>query len=724
MKLDALPRHVKSPRQKGSRIPAWPAFILSILFFFSYQFYNWGQTLKQADPFSTFDLHQILLSTPSREHVRNWSAYYTSETHLAGQGWEQAQWTQAKWKEFGIENTTISSHDTKLPITTNQQRLALLKNDQVIYEAPLTDADASVGFVPAYFGFSVNGNISGSYVFCNFGSQEDFEDLARHNVSLEGKIAIIKLSNASPFLLEKDLTVFRVLSVLNAEKAGMIGVVQYTDPGNDGPMTEGNGYEPFPAGPARPLEAIERGGFGNIADIKRGQLPTIPCMPMSSLDAIQLLSRLNDNGPSAKELGDRWQVGGLGYYGIQYNVGPSPPELTLNLVNHADIRDAQVHNVIGTISGRTSDELVIVGNHRDAWGPGAGDPGSGSAALNEVVRSFGAALQQGWRPERTIVFGSFEGEEFAQIGSLLWVNKHVDWLRASGVAYLNVVVAASGSKFHAKASPLLYSAILSATAQIPSPNQTLPGQSVQDVWGGTITAAGSGDANRFMSIPCISTVDFGFTPAVGEPAFPYHTGFDNFEWMDTYGDPEWEYHVTTAKLWSLMAAHLVEPAVLNMRATDYALAFRVWIDELELKDHDLSSSEVDLRIMTDAVERLYKAARRFDAFARSLTESRCTTGWQFWSRCGRGPSIREVNRVYIALERQFYHEQGLDGHEDHHHVLFTPSAWHNTPPAMPGLNKSIKKGDWKNAQRWRDIITEKINNAAALLEENLQLADN
>ncbi|KAF2970805.1 hypothetical protein GQX73_g2830 [Xylaria multiplex] len=717
MKFDALSQPI-SPRPRNPRTPLrWPAVIIGILVFFSY-FRYWGTIPRIVAPF-TFDLRQTLLSVPSHEHVRNWSAYYTSETHLAGQGWRQAQWTQAKWKEFGIVNTTISSHDTQLPLPSNHQRVALLENDQVLYEAPLVDANTSAGFVPAYFGFSVNGYISGSYVFCNFGSDEDFEALAQHNVSLSGNIGIIKLGNASPYVREKNLSIFRALSVLNAEKAGLIGVVLYTDPGSDGPVTEGNGYKPFPDGPARPLESIERGGFGNIEDQNRDVLPGIPCIPISALDAIQLLSRLNGHGPSAKEFGDRWQEGGLGYYGVDYNVGPSPPELSLQVVNDAAILNTQVHNVIGTIPGKTNDELVIVGNHRDGWGPGAGDPGSGSAALNEVVRSFGVALQQGWRPERTIIFGSFEGEEFAQIGSLLWVTKHVDWLRASAVAYLNVVVAASGSHFHTKASPLLYSAVRSATDSVLSPNQTSAGQSVLDVWGGRITPAGSGDANRFISIPCVSTVDFGFSPAVGEPVFPYHTGFDNFEWMDQFGDPGWNYHITSTKIWSLMAAHLAEPLVLDMRATDYALAFQGWLEEF--KEQGLWSPDVNLTVMIDTIERLSRAARRFDSFANSLKESRCTW-WKFWANRERNPAINGVNKVYMAFERQFYYEPGLDGHTDHHHVLFTPSAWHNTPLAMPGLNKSLQKGDWKNAQKWRDIITERINNAAHLLEEHLQHA--
>lgn len=261
MKLDTLPQST-APRRRGPGASRWSALTIGIFVFLCYKWYSDKHPNVVAT--STFDLRQTLLSVPSHEHARNWSAYYTSETHLAGQGWKQALWTQAKWKEFGIENTSISSHDTRLPMPTNQQRLALLENDQVLYEAPLVDADTSAGFVPAYFGFSANANISGSYVFCNFGSPEDFEALAENNVSLAGNIGIIKLGTATPYVREQNLSLFRALSVHNAEQAGMIGVVLYTDPGNDGPMTEGNGYKPFPDGPARPLEAIERGGFGSI----------------------------------------------------------------------------------------------------------------------------------------------------------------------------------------------------------------------------------------------------------------------------------------------------------------------------------------------------------------------------------------------------------------------------------------------------------------------------
>jgi N-acetylated-alpha-linked acidic dipeptidase len=95
--------------------------------------------------------------------------------------------------------------------------------------------------------------------------------------------------------------------------------------------------------------------------------------------------------------------------------------VVLNLVNEQAYVTTPLYNVIGVINGTIPDEVVVMGNHRDAWiAGGAGDPNSGSAALNEIIRSFGLALQTGWKPMRTIVFASWDGEEYGLIGSTEW----------------------------------------------------------------------------------------------------------------------------------------------------------------------------------------------------------------------------------------------------------------------------------------------------------------
>ncbi|KAI0887004.1 uncharacterized protein GGS22DRAFT_120384 [Annulohypoxylon maeteangense] len=700
------------PRRIDYKTGLWFIIIITLIWLFNQ---HWAES-----ELSLSELQQILLSVPSSEHVRNWSSYYTTTgSHLPGQGLRHAEWTEARWKDFGIADVRIATYDTQVPMPTGRQRLALLRGDRVLYEAPLVDDSAtdsffaSTGFVPAYYGFSANANISAPYVFCNFGSTQDYDDLKRLNISLAGRIAIVKSTNASPYLHSRHLEIFRGIQVANAEARGAVGIVLYVDLQNDGPVTEANGFKPFPDGPARPLTGIERGTLGNLEDFYGGWLAKIPSMPVSTSDSIHLLRALNTHGPLAADLSDRWHGGALDFYGVDYNVGPSPPGVSIHLVNQATLHNVSVRNVIATIHGTSADgEVVIIGNHRDAWGPGAGDPNSGSAALNEVVRSFGVALKSGWRPHRTIVFASWEGEEFGQIGSLPWIRENLEWLQASAVAYLNVVVAASGMVFRAKGSPLLHRMLYYATDLVTSPNQTVANQSVRDVWGGEIGTAGGGDAIRFQGLPCVATVDFGFVPGLGtrHGVFPYHTGFDTYDWMDRVGDPGWHYHVTSAQIWSLMTARLAQSQVLDMSIVNYAVAIRDWAMEID----QMWPSMIDLSALHGAIQRLAGAASVFDTHADSLRVS-TKPWWEIWSTSRRDAEIRQVNNIYAAFERQFFYGPGLDDNPSLHHVMYGPSAWHNEAPPMPGLRQSLTAANWTNAERWRDIIIQKVNDATHLL---------
>lgn len=53
--------------------------------------------------------------------------------------------------------------------------------------------------------------------------------------------------------------IFRGLKVKGSEDNGAIGTLIYSDPGDDGPMTELNGHAPYPAGPARNPSSVQRG---------------------------------------------------------------------------------------------------------------------------------------------------------------------------------------------------------------------------------------------------------------------------------------------------------------------------------------------------------------------------------------------------------------------------------------------------------------------------------
>lgn len=83
---------------------------------------------------------------------------------------------------------------------------------------------------------------------------------------------------------------------------------------------------------------------------------------------------------------------------------------------------------MAVIPGHIKDEVIIVGNHRDAWVMGGGDPSSGTASQYEMVRGLGKLLSSGWKPMRTIVLASWDAEEYGLIGSTEWTEDFGPWL--------------------------------------------------------------------------------------------------------------------------------------------------------------------------------------------------------------------------------------------------------------------------------------------------------
>lgn len=410
--------------------------------------------------------------------------------------------------------------------------------------------------------------------------------------------------------------------------------------------------------------------------------------------------------------------------GVDYNIGPSPDSLVLNLVNDQEYVTTPIWNVIGVINGSIPDEAIILGNHRDAWiAGGAGDPNSGSAALIEVVRAFGFAMRAGWKPLRTLVFASWDGEEYGLLGSTEWVEEYLPWLSANSVAYLNVDVGSVGPEFTATASPLLNKAIFDAVGMVPSPNQTVKGQTVLDTWDKNIRTMGSGsDFTAFQDFAGIPSLDLGFKPGPESPVYHYHSNYDSFYWMDSFGDRDWHYHVTIARIWALIAASLCESPVLALNATDYAVGLRGYLESIKEKAKKSSihaEKGFSFRPLDHATTKLQDTAIGFDSYIADLTGrlSKHVPWWQWWKKVQLYYEVRKANTKYKLLERQFLYSDGLDDRPWFKHVVFAPGRWTGYAGATyPGLVESFEDGNLTNAEKWSGIIVKRLDAAARLLE--------
>jgi N-acetylated-alpha-linked acidic dipeptidase len=226
---------------------------------------------KDANPVSYEELQEILLTTPREEKAEEWSRYYTSGPHLAGKNYSQAVWTMKKWQEFGIAQTNIVVYDAYInyPLghrlvlyekSSNKNAYGLSDSKEVgtwkikfeaCLEEDILEEDSTTGLenrVPTFHGYSASGNVTAPYVYVNYGTYQDFEDLLKANITLKGKIAIAKYGG-----------IFRGLKVKRAQELGMVGTVIYSDPGDDGNYTDENGDDLYPDGPARNPSSVQRG---------------------------------------------------------------------------------------------------------------------------------------------------------------------------------------------------------------------------------------------------------------------------------------------------------------------------------------------------------------------------------------------------------------------------------------------------------------------------------
>src|SRR4029453_549615 len=152
-----------------------------------------------------------------------------------------------------------------------------------------------------------------------------------------------------------------------------------------------------------------------------------------------------------------------------YHVGGTD-DVRAHLKTEMDYQTRPIWNVIARIEGTgEKDRWVVMGNHRDAWTFGAVDPNSGSAAMLEVARGFGELLKQGWKPRRTVIFCSWDAEEYGLIGSTEWAEELAPELREKAVAYLNLDAAVSGPNFGASSVPSLWKLIRAATKDVQDP---------------------------------------------------------------------------------------------------------------------------------------------------------------------------------------------------------------------------------------------------------------
>ena len=577
--------------------------------------------------------------------------------------------------------------------------------------------------VMPFSGMSPSGDVEADVVYANYGTPEDFEKLDKLKVDVRRKLVLVRYGQN-----------FRGVKVFIAQEHGAAGVILYSDPADDG-WRRGDKY---PEGPWRPDTGVQRGSVGymfefpgdpttpgiasvpSLPDSQRispeqsAQVPRIPVTPLSYHDAWPILQNLG--GPDSPR---EWQ----GSLPFTYHIGPGPARVKMHLKQDYQFRT--LWDVIGSVKGSESpDEWVVVGNHRDAWVYGAVDPNSGTTAMLEAVHGVGELLKSGWKPRRTLVFGSWDGEEEGLMGSTEWVEQHEADLRNSP-AYFNVDVAVSGPKFGSSAVPSLKQFLRDVTKVVPSPK----GGTVYEQWqqasqpsapSTQSPAEAIGDSRRSPVAPVKGDVPVGdlgsgsdytgFLQHLGIPSADvgssgpygvYHSVFDNLAWFKKFADPDFVYEQQMARVLGIEAVRMADADILPYDYEEYGQEIAAYLDAAQKRSQDKFGERApDFGAVNAAAHRFELAGGKVLAKQRSAPRE-----------------AARLNQALLDAERALLLPQGLPHRPWYRHAIYAPGEYTGyAAVVIPGVNEALDKGDSERARQELALLTAALERASKVLE--------
>jgi N-acetylated-alpha-linked acidic dipeptidase len=687
-------------------------------------------------------LEEQFRAVPAPDSARTHLQRLTAEPHVAGtrEDYQTALYVRDHLRAFGL-TADLEEYQVLLPYPKQPSIVEMIapRRARLRVQEPAIAVDptsASRKIIPLFNGYSATGDVTAPLVYVNYGLPGDYEALKKAGVDVHGRIVIARYGSS-----------FRGVKAKVAEQHGAIGLIIYSDPADDGYM-QGDVY---PNGPWRPDQSAQRGsveylfeypgdpltpgrastpGVPRIKMEEATNLPHIPVQPISYGDARVLIEPLR--GP----LRPKGFQGGLPF---AYHVGGTN-EVRVHLKTLMDYATRTIWNVTARVEGdEERDRLVILGNHRDAWTFGAVDPNSGTTAMLEVGRGFGQLLKTGWKPRRTIVLCSWDGEEFGLIGSTEWAEQHADELKEKAVAYLNMDSAVSGAYFSAASVPSLWKLVRAATRDVNDPKtgktiyqawqdrsrETNPQPELTDPSTGTdtkiaearISALGSGsDYTPFLQHLGIASLDMSFGGEYGV----YHSAYDSFYWMSKFGDPTFQYHVAAAQVWGTLALRLADASGLPFDYTDYAAQLREFLTEtLRAAKRRKLADSFDAKAMAEAVDDLAAEAARIDKRRReTLLEVERVRVEANDSHPRAIARLQRINQALVEAERALTDEQGLRGRTWYKHQIYAPGYYtgYSAQP-LPDLLQAIDDGNAANARDASVRITKAIQRAVEVLKK-------
>ena len=562
----------------------------------------------------------------------------------------------------------------------------------------------------------------------NYGMPEDYEQLTKLGVDVKGKIVIARYGRS-----------WRGIKPKVACEHGAVGCIIYSDPKDDGYFV-GDVYPTGRYGRAG-RAARQRDGHADLsrrpADAWHGRrrrrasgssaatsktLLKIPVLPISYGDALPLLRSLKAG--CARELARR-------------------------AADHLSRRrrPAKVHLKLAfdwqrghsTTSSRGSRARSIPNEWIDPRQPSrrVGQRRVGSdqrqrGADGDRARASASCVKGGWRPKRTIILASWDGEEWGLLGSTEWVEKHAGatcrqapwptstatarakgWLEHGRLPLAAGLRQRSGArrtrpKRGSEERPGREGRSPSRARRPPTRRRRAIGRQRGDL---PIAALGSGsDYTAFLDHLAIASLNLGLRRR-GRGRRRVSLGLRLV--LLVHPLLGWRLHAHGAALSRTIGTailRLADADILPFEFTATASTLRGYATELDrLKKSIKDAPPLEVTLVLSAIERLAKAADNYD---RAVTQ-----------HAARGAALDrakqiELNRLLFTSERAFKHEAGLPKREWFKHLAYAPGFYTGYGvKTLPGIREGIEQRAWDEPRKFIPIVVTAINKLAAQVDQ-------
>jgi len=699
---------------------------------------------------------------------REWLKQMTAGPNQVGSPHDKAnaEFMLARFREWGWD-AHIETFSVLYP---TPKKVALELQGPHPYVAKLSEppvagdatSDIQKDVLPPYNAYGGDGDVTAPLVYVNYGMPDDYKELERRGIDVRGKIVITRYGGG-----------WRGLKPKLAQEHGAVGCLIYSDPRDDG-YAEGDTY---PNGGWRPADGVQRGsvadmqlypgdpltpGVGSTPDAKRLAIKDaktilkIPVIPISYADATPLLQSLT--GPVAP-------AGWRGSLPLTYHVGPSAAPA--HLVVQSDWGQKPIYDVIAVLKGSSQpDQWVVRGNHHDGWVFGAWDPLSGNVALMAEAKAIGTLYKQGWRPQRTLVYASWDGEEPGLLGSTEWAETHAKELREKAVLYLNSDTNGRGF-LHAGGSHSLQHLVNQVADGVADPEtnvsirerlraRMLVEGSGKDAkakakdeaklaaLGGDlpIEALGSGsDYSAFLEHLSVASLDLGFG-GEDDNAGIYHSRYDSFDHYLRFGDPNFAYGVSLSKVAGHIMLRMADASVLPLRFRDFSDTLDRYVSQLNTVVSDTRKDTEQQHLLldqhayaldSDPTRPVAPPARDSDMpqiqltaleqSAKQLKESVKAYEAAYDARAAAGFNLpqAELSRLNVMIgqmEQSLSDSKGLPGRPWFQHMIYAPGLLTGYEvKTVPGVREALESRRWNEANQYAGVTAKTLDRYRAQLDQ-------